>query len=133
MSFAIAAGPVPIVNVPAGTQTCWIPYASVRTWPAVVPSEGTGVGGTEATADAAAVVAALGAELAADESVAVDVAADGGLVGVTVTLTEPAQPATVMLITSVAALERRAFCSRNIERCYPRLALRRPEDPETAR
>ena len=32
---AIALASVPIVNVPAGTQTCAMPEASVRSWPAV--------------------------------------------------------------------------------------------------
>jgi hypothetical protein len=39
---------VPMVNDPAGTQTCSIPNASVRTWPAVEPSDGAGVGATDA-------------------------------------------------------------------------------------
>jgi hypothetical protein len=30
-SFAIAAASVPIANAPAGTQTCSMPNASVRT------------------------------------------------------------------------------------------------------
>ena len=50
---------MPIVNVPAGTQTCSIPNASVRTWPAVPPSDGTGVG--TAAADGATLGASLGA------------------------------------------------------------------------
>src|SRR5262245_55819804 len=47
----MSAWEVPMVNEPAGTQTCSIPNASVRTWPALDPSDGVGVGGTVAAAE----------------------------------------------------------------------------------
>jgi hypothetical protein len=38
-----------------------------------------------------------------------------------------------MVVTSAATVAWSAFCGRSIARCYPRLALRRLEDPEIAR
>jgi hypothetical protein len=121
---------VPIVNVPAGTQTCSIPAASVRTCPAVEPSDGTGVGAMVAVA--AALGLPVGAALGGREAAGV-AAAGGGFVGVSVVDAGPEQAATRMVVSSAAAVARRAFRGRFIARCYPRLALRRLEDPEIAR
>jgi hypothetical protein len=124
---------VPIVKVPAGTQTCSIPNASVRACPAVAPTDGTGVGRTVAAGLAAAVLGAeLGVALAAREAAGVATDA-GGLLGVCGLDPELAQAATRTVVRSAAALAGRAFRGRSIGRCYPRRSLRRLEDPETAR
>jgi len=91
---------VPIVKVPAGTQTCSIPNASVRTWPAVPPSDGTGVGAV--AADGATLGTTLGASDAAPVAALV-ATADGAPAEGAALPADPAQAETSAPTTSVAA------------------------------
>ena len=89
---AIAAADVPIRNVPAGTQTCSIPQASVRASPESRPSDGTGVGPIEA---AAALARALGDAVATAVAAGVEVdvgATDGAALAFEGEATDPASP-----------------------------------------
>ena len=97
----------------------------------MLPSDGSGVGRTVA-ATLGAALAPLGAALVGSEAAGVAAAEgwrvdDGGLDA------EPAQAATSMVVRSAAQMAGIAFCGRSIGRCYPRLTLRRLEDPEIAR
>jgi hypothetical protein len=109
LSLAIAAASVPIVNVPAGTQTWVMPLASVRVWPAAVPSDGTGVGAGVAGVDDAE-VAALADAAGADGTVVAATAEPAGWPDVAAP-PQPARRTNETIVTATAAIRgRRGSC-----------------------
>ena len=113
-------GVVPIVNVPAGTQTCCDPERSVRSCPAVVPSDGTGVGTSVGTTDGGTEEVAVGARLS-EATGGADVADATGVEEPTA----PPQPATTNAARRTQTAPRDPVVrSRNIDECYPPVANR---------